>query len=166
MPDRWQQQFFIHHVCVNPKRNLITRHETENQVEPKVMDVLCVLAAEGGDVISRDDLMMKVWGDSGGGDERLTRAISQLRKSLGDDPRNPEYIETVPKRGYRLCAPVSIELPVTSAPAEHSPAEANRVDDVIAESRGPAHGQWLKWAFAAGLSVCLIIVLFFLSASV
>lgn len=73
------------------------------------MDVLCALMEEPGAVLSRDDLLDKVWRRSHGGEERLTRAISQLRKALADDSRSPRYIETVPKRGYRLVGSVSEE---------------------------------------------------------
>ena len=83
-------------------------------VEPKVLDVLRYLIAHHGEVIERDALIDEVWGVSYGGDERLSRAISLLRKALDDDARNHRYIQTIPKRGYRLVADVT--QPSTAEP--------------------------------------------------
>ncbi|MEL6244043.1 MAG: winged helix-turn-helix domain-containing protein [Pseudomonadota bacterium] len=87
----------------------------EQTVEPKVMDVLRVLIDQAGEVITRDALIDQVWGVSFGGDERLSRAISILRRVLGDKAGERGFIETVPRRGYRLVADVGYEDP---APAQ------------------------------------------------
>ncbi|MEP0190499.1 MAG: winged helix-turn-helix domain-containing protein [Erythrobacter sp.] len=75
-------------------------------VEPKVLGVLEALIANHGGVVSREELIDKVWGVGFGGDERLSRAISLLRKALGDRRGEYQHIETIPKRGYRLIAPI------------------------------------------------------------
>ena len=74
----------------------------EHSIEPKVMQVLSVLVDNANDVVTRDQLIDEVWGVSYGGDERLSRAISLLRKSLGDTRGNHKYIQTIPKTGYKL----------------------------------------------------------------
>lgn len=76
-------------------------------VEPKVLDVLERLIEHDGEVVEREALIDEVWGVSYGGDERLSRAISLLRKALGDDARDHRYIQTIPKRGYRLVAGIA-----------------------------------------------------------
>lgn len=75
-------------------------------MEPKVLDVLQVLVRNQGEVVSREALIDQVWGVGFGGDERLSRAISLLRKALGDTRGHHDHIETIAKRGYRLIAPV------------------------------------------------------------
>lgn len=80
-------------------------------VEPKVLEVLRALVDQHGKVVDRESLIDKVWGVGFGGDERLSRAISLLRKALGDAPGKSEYIETLPTRGYRLVAEVKIDEP-------------------------------------------------------
>lgn len=75
-------------------------------VEPKVLDVLQALLDQRGKVVSREALIDQVWGVAYGGDERLSRAISLLRKALGDKRGDHRHIETIPKRGYRLRARV------------------------------------------------------------
>jgi DNA-binding winged helix-turn-helix (wHTH) protein/TolB-like protein/Tfp pilus assembly protein PilF len=76
------------------------------RIEPKAMEVLAVLAARAGQVVSREELLAAVWPGVVVGDEALTQSIIKLRRALGDNPRAPTYIETISKRGYRLIAPV------------------------------------------------------------
>lgn len=75
-------------------------------VEPKVMAVLRMLADHAGEVVSREALIADIWDVRYGGDERLSRAISILRHALDDSAGKQSCIETIPKHGYRLVAPV------------------------------------------------------------
>ena len=94
--------FRLRDRIVTPARNIIEGPEGETGIEPKIMQVLCVLASEPGRVFGRVELIDKVWGTEHGADESLTRAISLLRKALGDTRSEPATIETIAKRGYRL----------------------------------------------------------------
>lgn len=110
---------------VHPKRNLITFGDETASLEPKVMDVCCLLAARGDDVVSRDELIDHVWGVKFGSDESLTRAIYILRRALAHMSGHEKPIETVSKKGYRLAIPVSplrSAAPVAKLPAA-APAE-------------------------------------------
>ena len=78
----------------------------ESSVEPKVMDVLKALVERRGAPVSRDELIEAVWTGKFGGEERLSRAISLLRKALGDVQGQHMHIETVPRLGYQLIADV------------------------------------------------------------
>ncbi|MFT5482835.1 MAG: TolB-like protein/DNA-binding winged helix-turn-helix (wHTH) protein [Halieaceae bacterium] len=91
---------------IDPGGNQINRPDKVIQVEPKAMAVLCVLAGNPGETISREDLLGAVWPGRVVVEETLTRAISQLRTALQDDATKPRYIQTVPKQGYRLIAAV------------------------------------------------------------
>jgi Tol biopolymer transport system component len=75
------------------------------------MHVLLALVNASGKVLSRDDIVLQVWGVEFATDDLLSRAISDLRKALGDDPKAPAYIETIPTVGYRLIAPVGPREP-------------------------------------------------------
>ncbi len=107
---------------VHPSRNLIARDECRLTLEPRHMDVLCALAECAGEVIARTDLIDRVWGMRFGGDQSLSRAISRLRKTLAEGGADGAYIETIPKRGYRLVQPVS---GLTRDAAEGPRAEKN-----------------------------------------
>ena len=64
------------------------------------------LAADAGSAVNRETLLNEVWPRRMVNDEVLSRAIAELRTALGDDPKHPRYIETLPKIGYRLIASV------------------------------------------------------------
>ncbi|MEG8103694.1 winged helix-turn-helix domain-containing protein, partial [Xanthomonas hortorum pv. gardneri] len=71
-------------------------------LEPRMMEVLIALAERAGEVISAEQLLIEVWHGSFYGDNPVHKTIAQLRRKLGDDSRQPRYIETIRKRGYRL----------------------------------------------------------------
>ncbi len=79
----------------------LTGPQGTEHLEPKVMELLLLLAAQPGRVWSRDDIMQQLWPGLVVGEDTLARAVFKLRKSLGDDAKAPRYIETLPKRGYR-----------------------------------------------------------------
>lgn len=100
--------FSIGQCLIEPRQNRIVRPDGEVRVEPRVMDVLVCLAARAGDVVSREELNAQVWGNVAVTDQALTNCISELRHQLGDDRSAHRIIDTIPKRGYRLAAPVQI----------------------------------------------------------
>lgn len=80
---------------------------------PKVADTLLALLAHRGRVVEKSELIRVIWPDTFVEEGGLARNISVLRKTLGDEPDGSQYIETIPKRGYRFVAPVR---EVASAP--------------------------------------------------
>jgi TolB-like protein/DNA-binding winged helix-turn-helix (wHTH) protein/Flp pilus assembly protein TadD len=71
---------------------------------PKVFDILVTLVEHGGQVVAKDDLMKRVWPNTFVEEGNLTQNISLLRKALGESPGGVQFIETVPRRGYRFVA--------------------------------------------------------------
>src|SRR5262245_24655990 len=86
----------------DPRTNELTRNGETIRVEPKAMEVLVFLAERAGQVVSREALLAALWSGTVVGDDTLTQAVIKLRKSLRDEARSPQYIETISKRGYRL----------------------------------------------------------------
>lgn len=83
-------------------------------LEPKSLRVLLLLVARRGKLIEKDDILEAVWKDTFVEESTLTRAVALIRKQLGDDPRHPRFIETVPTLGYRFIAPIDLPfLPAT-----------------------------------------------------
>jgi eukaryotic-like serine/threonine-protein kinase len=75
-------------------------------VRAKVADLLVYLASRAGEVVSKDQLLNDVWGTESLSESALTRTVTELRRALGDDAERPWLLETIPRRGYRLIAPV------------------------------------------------------------
>jgi DNA-binding winged helix-turn-helix (wHTH) protein/Tol biopolymer transport system component len=97
----------IGEFTAKPASNEICVNSVTTRLRPILMDVLLRLAVESGTVVSRETLLSEVWLRRMVNDEVLSRAIAELRTALGDDPKNPRYIETLPKVGYRLIAKVT-----------------------------------------------------------
>ena len=103
------------------------------------MLVLVCLAEHAGQMVPKDRLLHSAWPDTAVGDDVLTRAISELRRLFEDDPKQPRVIETIPKSGYRLIAPVECRAVQREAVVDHAadslsragrgrlPAEARRL---------------------------------------
>ncbi|WP_199610422.1 winged helix-turn-helix domain-containing protein [Flocculibacter collagenilyticus] len=98
----------IGNVQVDPSTNQIWIEGDPKHLPPKQMDLLLFFMDHPDQVISHDELLEALWPGRYGADESLFRAISNLRKLLGQSKNSGvQYIETIPKRGYRLCQPVS-----------------------------------------------------------
>jgi len=81
------------------------------------MRLLVCLAERAGDIVSADDLLDRVWPNVIVTPDSVYQAVASLRRLLGDDPKNPRYIVTVPKQGYRMVATISAAqpLPISAA---------------------------------------------------
>lgn len=97
-----------------PQANRLSRGEETVELEPQVMDLLLVLAARPGEVLTKAEIIEAIWGETIVNDDALSRTLWKLRRALGDDAKTPRYVETVPKRGYRLIAEVKV-LPSAEA---------------------------------------------------
>ena len=106
---------------VIPARNLVSRGDEQVRLEPRVMDVLTCLAQHAGHPVSKDELTERVWKREYVSDDIVSVTIHALRKALGDDARRPRYIETIPRRGYRLIAPVHFAEPEYAPVGAHTP---------------------------------------------
>jgi transcriptional activator of cad operon len=91
---------------VNPALDTLCRGTEIHKLEPRTMRLFLHLANAAGAVVSLDRLLSEVWTGVVVGPASVYQAVSQLRKLLGDVDREPTYIATVPRRGYRLVAPV------------------------------------------------------------
>ena len=74
---------------------------------PKVFDILITLVENCGQVVGKDDLMKKVWPTTFVEEGNLTQNVSLLRKALGESAGGAQFIETVPRRGYRFVAQIN-----------------------------------------------------------
>jgi adenylate cyclase len=103
---------------VDPALDEIRKDGHTIKLEPKAMQLLICLAEHAGEVLSVEQLLDRVWKDVVVSPDSVYAAVAALRRTLGDDPKNPQYIANVVRRGYRLIAPVS---PWVDPPADPTP---------------------------------------------
>jgi TolB-like protein/DNA-binding winged helix-turn-helix (wHTH) protein len=138
------------------------------------MDVLVFFAQQDGAVVSVDELIASVWKGVAVGDSSVYFAISQLRQALGESDEGTRYIETIPKRGYRLAVPVEhVEPDRLSAPAgPHEPARTGpgRSDtsgeeqvDHLLRSPPARRVRSLRWWLGAALVGVVVIAIYAVS---
>lgn len=112
---------------------------TTLQLEPKLMKALVVLCDRPGEVITPQELMDAVWSQTHVSESLVRRAVSELRRHLGDDAKNPSYIQTIAKKGYRIIAPIQpltpLILPEKSAPISQKEPKRS----------GPKRNRTLGW---------------------
>jgi adenylate cyclase len=101
------QRLRVGEWLLDPATNEISRGGERVHLEPKAVDLLLALARRANEVVSREELLAQVWAGVFVGDDVLTQGVIKLRKALGDTSGEPGYIQTIPKRGYRLIAAVS-----------------------------------------------------------
>lgn len=112
---------------VRPQQGRIVGPDREHRVQPKIIDVLLCLADHPDEVVPRETIHDEVWGNVIVTDDALNRCVSELRRVFGDKRGNTNYIETVPKRGYRLLQSAQSLNGAAGAP---SPAETDGPPEV------------------------------------
>ncbi|MEM7766502.1 MAG: winged helix-turn-helix domain-containing protein [Pseudomonadota bacterium] len=142
-----EEPFRIGAIQVEPGRNLLISEDGEFALEPRVMDVLCVLASDPGAVFARDALVSRIWKVEHGSDESLTRAVSLIRKAAREAGLVETIIETIPRKGYRLalavepCADGAAPVVATGKEPPRSPAVDHSPGRPL---EGPGPGRWLS----------------------
>src|SRR6266478_6166508 len=95
---------------VDSGERMLLRDGEVVSLAPKAFDTLLLLIRNSGRALDKDALMKELWPDTFVEEANLAQHISLLRKALGERPNEPQYIETIPRRGYRFMAKVS-EIP-------------------------------------------------------
>ncbi|MEW6996946.1 winged helix-turn-helix domain-containing protein [Colwelliaceae bacterium BS250] len=111
-------EFILDNWLIYPEKSTIKRDDELIHLEPKIMEVLVYLIKNANRVISREELTEQVWQSRFASDEVITRAISVLRKKLGDTGKVHRLIKTVPKHGYVLEHEVTVVEASLTTPYE------------------------------------------------
>jgi DNA-binding winged helix-turn-helix (wHTH) protein len=102
--------------CVSPARRLLLRSGRELALIPRYLDLLILLLERRHEAVHRREIFETVWSDVVVSDGALSQAVRTLRRTLGDDSREPVYIRTVSRHGYRFAFDVVVEEPEDDAP--------------------------------------------------
>ncbi len=93
---------------LDSKQARLSYRDKELPIEPKLFELLLLFVNQPNTIISRQDILDNLWAGSLVTDNAINKLVANLRKVLADDPKNPRYIQTVPKRGYRLICEVTL----------------------------------------------------------
>jgi transcriptional activator of cad operon len=150
--------------CVNPASGQISRDGETARVEVRTMRLLLCLAEHAGEVVSIDDLLNQVWSGVFVNQDSVYQAVASLRRLLGDDPKRPTYIATVPRLGYRMVATVSPWADQSVAQTGSSDSKPPTAADIDRPDVKKKSGLLLRAGFpwAAGAALCLGVVVAFL----
>src|ERR1700677_76361 len=107
----------------------LRKHGVVLRLQEQPFRVLAMLAERPGEIITREQLQERIWGNTFVDfDQSLNKAVNRVREALNDNAGTPQYIETIPRRGYRFIAPgaaiygAEVQLPAT--PLSPGPAPA------------------------------------------
>ena len=124
------------------------------QLEPLLAEVLAYFCQHAGQVISRDRFIEQVWQGRIVTDNAVNRVIAKLRKLLGDDSANPSYIVTLPKKGYRLIAPVTYVNTLSDPQISTQEFEPQSLSK-------PKVKSWLLWLLVGLMVLAMAFIWFF-----
>ena len=149
MNEQSQPSYEFGPFSLNAGKRLLLRNGEPVPLAPKVLETLLALIENRERVVTKDELLKQVWGDTIVEEGGLTRNVSVLRKILGEKPDDHQYIVTVPARGYRFVADVRERWHGGESSGAHVPAPPER----DGPKRGLSARRWLVLGGLAALGV-------------
>ncbi|XQW85307.1 winged helix-turn-helix domain-containing protein [Thalassotalea piscium] len=139
---------------VEHARLLDASGNSEILIEPKLFELLLLFVERPNIIISRQDILDYLWAGSLVTDNAINKLIGNLRKLLGDDAKKPSYIQTVPKRGYRLVCDVNLLKNTASNQSNSNLNNDEKKPEVALQSFWAG-----KWNTYTGISFVFILIL-------
>ena len=132
----------------------LTKAGIRIRLQEQPFQILVLLLERPGQIVTREEIRQKLWSDDTfvEFDDALNTAVRKLRSALNDSADNPRFLETVPRRGYRFVAPISLlpELNVNLGPVDSNIADSASapIPEVArSEARGPLRAGWPRWTW-------------------
>lgn len=114
---------------LDPGTGQLWRGTHEVRLTPKALALLRVLVTRTGQVVTKEELFQTVWADTVVGDDALTSCIQELRQALRDKAKQPRYIETVHRRGFRF------RSAVTAQPVQSPKSKVQSQEEVVSRQQ-------------------------------
>ncbi len=132
------QGFLLGSLVIEPDLGVVIRNNQRFHLAPKAMEVLLFLSSTNGEIVSREQILAFAWGDNHAAKTNVTHVISEIRHVLDDHKECPTYIQTIPRRGYRMLVPT-----VAKASKSLWPFPANQIEQT--------NGSDKKWKLSFSL---------------
>jgi TolB-like protein/DNA-binding winged helix-turn-helix (wHTH) protein len=145
---------------LDPASGQISRDGQSQRLEARTLRLLLCLAEHAGAVVSIDDLLAQAWAEVNVSPDSVYQAVTSLRRLLGDDPKQPTYIETVPRLGYRMVAAVTPWSQAPVVPPEASAVSGSQPSVTAVPSEASSSRFGLTLRLVLGAAVLLAIALF------
>jgi DNA-binding winged helix-turn-helix (wHTH) protein/TolB-like protein len=149
---------------LDPRRRMLSRADSPVSLTPKAFDVLLFLAQNPNRLVTKEELLQAVWGDTFVEEGNLTQYISHLRKALGDNPEHTRLIVTIARKGYQFTTDVTVAEAVDAA--KHAAVQVSTAESSLTGTqptlRSPADEAVPKppkrWRHAAALGASTVIL--------
>src|SRR6266481_7636854 len=152
---------------LDPGRRMLSRADSPVSLTPKAFDVLLFLAQNPNRLVTKEELLHAVWGDTFVEEGNLTQYIYHLRKALADNPEDARLIVTIARKGYQFTADVTVAKAANTAiqaavqvstaessPADTQPALRSPVDEAVPK----APKNWRKVAVVGASAILLVVI--------
>ena len=143
--------FRLGELTVRPELNELLRDGVATRLDPLLMDILVNLVENAPQIVSANELLERFWAGAVVEESTIHRRISQIRQALGDNARNPIYIATVPKRGYRIVA----DIKQIEEVAKPSPPEIEQPSPPVSSQPDKSGTKAMLWASLAAAVVLI-----------
>ncbi len=121
----WPPTFRFGPFCLDRGAYRLLKGDAPIALPPKVLDLLFLLVSRPSALVTKDDILQALWPDVAVTDNAITQVVSDLRQALGDSSSEPQYVQTVPRRGYRFVAQVEgAEAPAAKTAQERKTGAA------------------------------------------
>ena len=144
--------------ALDSRKRTVSRADSPVFLTPKAFDVLLFLVQNPNRLVTKEELLQAVWGDTFVEEGNLTQYISHLRKALGDNSEESRLIVTIARKGYQFTANVTVAKAADTATQATGQVSASESPAVEAVPKAPK--RWRKAAVAGASAVLLVVVCF------
>lgn len=148
-------RFMLDDIEINVLKNKLIKNSIEYSLEPRLMRIISLLAKRHGEIVTRSELLSEISEQGFVSDESLTQAMSKIRQIIGDEPRKPRFIKTVPKQGYLLLPPA---IPIKNAPSNLALEQRDGRTVELAKKTSWPHDKTKAIVYVAVLITCIAIL--------
>jgi Tol biopolymer transport system component/DNA-binding winged helix-turn-helix (wHTH) protein len=135
---------------LDPAKRVLLRAGVPQALTPRAFDLLLLLVQQRDRVLSKDEILRAVWADTVVEESNLNQQVFVLRKALNSDGGSPEYIATIPRRGYRFVGEVTERSAISASPSGARPATIDQ--------RGRALvSRWVLWTLGGVLTIATLL---------